>query len=283
LFSAGKAEKGVTMEQGEYTGWLKEILSIHFDPKKGSSYWLERARQLGIDPARDVHTLQDLKLLGPMDEESMKERPIEDFVPKCYRAEKARWVIGETGGTTGRPITTVYLDDEFYQAFVHPFERVALPGLPREKTGSGSAKRPHIIGKAAIACGERWDLPIRFQSISIPLGKRLAPESIGFKRYLDHVIEQAMQIIVTQDIKVLFTTPRVLKRLKDTMSRRIEKPFRGFILAGWNWKRIFSRPSLRPSPWLSSSQDMEIPFLVCVRSLRGTLLPPSIITPWDAV
>jgi hypothetical protein len=223
------------MEQEEYTGWLREILSLHFDSKKGSPYWLEKACQLGIDPVRDVHNLQDLKLLGPMDEEAMKERPIEDFVPRCFRDEKTRWVIGETGGTTGRPITTVYMDDEFYQAFVLPFERVAqYRNFPRGENWLWvGPSGPHIIGKAAIACSRVLGSPDPFSVDFDPRwAKRLAPESIGFKRYLDHVIEQAMQIIVTQDIKVLFTTPRVLRLLKDTMSYKDREAIQGIHFGG---------------------------------------------------
>jgi hypothetical protein len=223
------------MEQEEYSGWLKEILSIHFDPKKGSPYWLERACQLGIDPARDVHSLQDLKFFGPMEEEAMKERPIEDFVPRCYRAEKRRWVVGETGGTTGRPMTTVYMEDEFHLAFVHPFERVAqYRNFPRGENWLWvGPSGPHLIGKAAIACARALGSPDPFSVDFDPRwAKRLAPDSIGFKRYLDHVIEQAMQIIVTQDVKVLFTTPRVLRRLKDTMSKKDREAIRGIHFGG---------------------------------------------------
>jgi hypothetical protein len=202
--------------------WLASIVEIHFDPEGGSLYWLEKARQLGITPLEDIRTVKDLRFFGPMDEEGLKQRPIEDFVPRRYWPEKAKWVTGETGGTTGHPVTTVYLEDEFYRAFIYPFEVVAhYRKFPRGENWLWvGPSGPHIIGKAAIACAKAFDSPDPFSVDFDPRwAKKLAPNSMGFKRYFDHVLDQTSRILTTQKITVLFSTPKVLIELKKLMSK----------------------------------------------------------------
>jgi len=215
--------------------WLKDILNIHFDPEGGSVYWLEKADQMGFSPLQEIHTVEDLILLGPMDEEALRKRPIEDFVPRRYWAEKAKWVIGETGGTTGPPKRTVYLEEEFYQAFILPFEVVANDrNFPRDQNWLWvGPSGPHIVGKAAIACAKALGSPDPFTVDFDPRWvRRFLPDSIGFKRYLDHVIEQTIRIIATQEVRVLFITPKVLARLKEEMTSKHREAILGIHFAG---------------------------------------------------
>jgi phenylacetate-coenzyme A ligase PaaK-like adenylate-forming protein len=114
------------MNSRQSNRWLNHILGIHFDPDTGSPYWLDKANELGILPLKDIHSVSDLVLFGPMDGDALRTHPIEDFVPKRYWADRPRWVIGETGGTTGNPKTTVYNEAEFHKSFVSPFKRIAF-------------------------------------------------------------------------------------------------------------------------------------------------------------
>lgn len=223
------------MNKNEKDQWLESMLRIHFDPEQGSSYWLDRARKLGIAPFQDIRTVADLSLFGPMDEESLKRHPIEDFVPRRYGNDKPKWVIGETGGTAGRPVTTVYLEDEFYRAFVHPFDVVARHRkFPRGQNWLWiGPSGPHIIGKAAIACARALESPDPFSVDFDPRWvKRLAPNSIGFRRYFDHILEQVQRIVETQKISVLFSTPKVLIEIKKVMPQKYREAILGIHLGG---------------------------------------------------
>jgi thienamycin biosynthesis protein ThnN len=223
------------VKEEDYAGWLQEILKIHFDPNEGAPYWLERAHGLGIDPRRDVRAVRDLACMGPMDEEALKERPIEDFVPRRYRTEKSNWVIGETGGTMGRPVTTVFLDDEFQKAFIDPFEFAArVRNFPRGENWLWvGPSGPHIIGKAAVICARKLGSPDPFSVDFDPRWvKKLAPNSIGFRRYFDHVLDQALRILTTQGVKVLFSTPKVLMELKELMPGRQREAILGVHFGG---------------------------------------------------
>ena len=232
------------MDDGKLNRWLTHILGIHFDTHQGSPYWLERASELGIQPLGDIHSVADLVLFGPMDEGALANRPIEDFVPQRYWADRSGWVIGETSGTTGNPKTTVYLEDEFYQSFVRPFEIVAA----HRKFPVGEnwlwigPTGPHIIGKAARACAKALRSPDPFSVDFDPRWvKKFAPASIGFRRYLDHVIHQAMRIINTQNIRVLFSTPKVLIQLKDAMSPEARGAILGVHFGGMELERDLFR------------------------------------------
>jgi hypothetical protein len=223
------------MKEEEQNRWLESILRIHFDPEEGSLYWLERARQLGITPLEEIRTVRDLGLFGPMDEEALKQRPVEDFVPRRYWPEKSKWVTGETGGTTGHPVTTVYLEDEFYQAFIYPFELVArYRNFPRGQNWLWvGPSGPHIIGKAAVACAKALDSPDPFSVDFDPRwAKKLAPNSIGFRRYLDHVLEQTLRILSIQKVGVLFSTAKVLIELGELISKEHREAILGVHFGG---------------------------------------------------
>jgi hypothetical protein len=228
------------MKYGESNRWLNHILCIHFDPDKGSPYWLDKASELGISPLKDIHSVGDLVLFGPMDEGALATLPVEDFVPRRYWGDKSEWIIGETSGTTGNPKTTVYREEEFHQSFVYPFEVVAA----HRKFPVGEnwlwigPTGPHIIGKAARACARALGSPDPFSVDFDPRWvKKFAPDSIGFKRYLDHVVDQATRILHTQNIKVLFSTPKVLIRLKDAMSNDRREAILGVHFGGMELER----------------------------------------------
>jgi thienamycin biosynthesis protein ThnN len=228
------------MKQEASDRWLEDILKIHFDPEWGSVYWLEKAKQLGFSPLQEIHTLKDLVLLGPMEEDPLRKRPIEDFVPRRYWADKSKWVVGETGGITGLPKRTVFLEDEFYQAFIHPFVVVAgYRNFPRKQNWLWvGPSGPHIVGKAATVCAKALGSPEPFSVDFDPRWvRRFPPDSIGFKRYLDHIIEQTLRIITTQDVKVLFITPKVLARLKDEMTPKHREALTGIHFAGMELER----------------------------------------------
>jgi hypothetical protein len=215
--------------------WLRSIIRLHFDPEQGSRYWVEKACRLGMDPAHDITCVENLAAFGPMNIQDLGKRPMEDFVPRCFHPDKSAWVVGETGGTMGDPKPTVYLADEFQAAFVRPFvAAAAYRGFPRGLNWLWvGPSGPHIIGKAARACARALASPDPFAVDFDPRwAKKFPPESIAFKRYLDHVVEQAMRIIGSQNVGVLFSTPPVLIRLGEIMSTKQRDAIQGIHFGG---------------------------------------------------
>lgn len=213
---------------------LQRILKIHFHADRGTPYWLERQRELGIDVVEQIRTVEDLSLLGPMNERALAERPIEDFIPQAFQRGHD-YLLAETAGTLGRPKTAVHRVDEFETAFITPFltaaRRVGFPEgghwLFVGPTG------PHIIGRAARRCARALGAGDAFTVDFDPRwAKKLAAGSFAAQRYLSHIEEQALRVLEVQAVSVLFATPAVLTGLGEKAPERQRLAIRGIHLGG---------------------------------------------------
>lgn len=215
--------------------WLRHVLAIHFHPETGTPYWLERQRQLGLDVQRRVRSRRDLPLLGPMPVEDLTRRPLEEMVPRGLLERRHDWVVVETGGTLGAPVTTLYLKHELRRIFADPFTAVAeASGFPRgARWLFAGPTGPHVIGRAARenarALGSAEPFTLDFDP---RWAKRLAPGSMGRQRYLEHVCEQALRILRTQEIGVLFSTPVMLRALAEELDAERREAVRGVFYGG---------------------------------------------------
>ncbi|MGR3319156.1 MAG: hypothetical protein ACUZ8O_11845, partial [Candidatus Anammoxibacter sp.] len=215
--------------------WLRHVIAIHFDPDSGSEYWLNRERELGIDARKEIVSINKLNLLGPMIEEDLRKFPVEHFIPKRYLNDKQDFVVGETSGTTGKPKVTAYKTEEFIAAFVDYFEYIAKErGFP---TGGNwlwvGPSGPHIIGKAVGFVARSMNSMDPFSVDFDPRwAKKLNAGSFAAKRYLKHVIDQAFDILQTQAIDVIFTTPVVLKELAARMDESARMKIKGIHYGG---------------------------------------------------
>ncbi len=214
---------------------LRRVVGIHFDPDLGTPYWLDRQRSLGCDARRDIRSVDDLPILGEMTQTDLAERPLVDYIPRRFSDQMHRFIIGQTGGTTGPGVWTAYLENEFAEAFITPFEVAARHvGFPnREQWLFVGPSGPHIIGKVVRALANALGSADPF-TIDLDPGwaRRLAPGSFAHKRYLAHVTEQAMRIINAQNIGVLFTTPAVIESLAEEMAEHRRRAIRGIHLGG---------------------------------------------------
>jgi len=217
------------------TARLQHVIGLHFDPDGGSPYWIEKARQLDIDADRQIRCIEDLALLGPMDEAALSERPIEDFIPKSLMHKKTEFIFAETAGTIGRPKFAVHMAEEFQAAFVDPFVAAARRVDFPEKLNwlFVGPTGPHIIGKAAQSCARALGSPDVFGVDFDPRwAKKLAVGSFAIKRYLEHVEAQALRVLEVQEIGVIFSTPAVLESLANKISTEKCMHIKGVHLGG---------------------------------------------------
>jgi hypothetical protein len=228
---------------------LAAVLATHFDPRWGSRFWLERAAGLGFDPRRELRRVADLARLGPTPLEELATRPVEHFLPRRFHDVLHECVTSETGGTTGPPRRTLFLHEEFDAAFVTPFLRAAeLLGFPRRVhwlfVGPSG---PHVIGKAARACAAALQSLDPFSVDFDPRWARKLPaDSLARRRYLEHVLEQALAILASQEIGVLFATPPVLSALGERLAAERCAGITGIHLGGMAapagfWKELGER------------------------------------------
>jgi hypothetical protein len=223
-------------------GRLRRTVALHFDTKNGSPYWLEREQELGIDEIQQIRSIDDLAVLGPMQSDQLALRPVEDFIPKSILPLRKGFLYAETGGTLAEPKFAVHRRDEFKSAFVDPFVEAAR--MVRFPTGENwlfvGPTGPHVIGKAAVECAKALESPEPFCVDFDPRWAKKLPEgSYTSSRYLNHIESQALRVIETQRIGVIFSTPRVLESLATKIDSATRSHVYGLHLGGMSVSREF--------------------------------------------
>jgi hypothetical protein len=214
---------------------LRHLLSLHFHPEWGSTYWLDRQERLGWRVCDRVRTLDDLWLLGPTPPEDLRRHPVSALIPRGLHGQLSRFVVGETAGTSGGPCATAYRDDEFQTAFIDPFLRVAAAtGFPRGEPWLWvGPSGPHVIGKVVRELARQTGSMDPFSVDFDPRwAKRLAEGSLARQRYLDHVTDQALDVLRREEVGVLFITPPALSALAERLSDREREEIHGVHYGG---------------------------------------------------
>lgn len=211
---------------------LLRALHTHADPRWGSTYWREYLGRRGLKP-EDVAA--DPACVGLMDAEALRCRPVEDFIPARLLADRVRLVTSETSGMTGKPVVTVFTDAEFHEAFVEPFlRRAAETGFPlRSNWLWAGPSGPHAIGKAVReilrAAGGLDPFSVDFDPRWY---RRLPEDSVGRTRYMAHVEAQIMDVLDTQRVDVIFSTPPVIRRIAERLGEKRRAALRGIHYGG---------------------------------------------------
>ncbi len=212
--------------------WTRRVVRRHFDPVGGSAYWLRRAAGLGFDP-RDITRYAQLTEFGFFDLDELRDLDPVDLVPAAVPRPLAGRVW-ESGGTTGRPGRVFYT--EAMSAHHAAWRRFGLEvtGFEPGRTWLYACPSgPHIVGRGAYQIAELY----RSTVYAIDLDPRLIKRFIRDGRpaeanaYVDHVVEQVVEILETGRIDYLETTPALLQAL---INRRPEliTPLDGVGLGG---------------------------------------------------
>jgi phenylacetate-coenzyme A ligase PaaK-like adenylate-forming protein len=235
----------VSQAKEQLDAQVREIIAWHFDPEKGTPFWLEKAKQLGFDPRKEVKTFADLKKFGHFEDEWLRGGPVRRWVPKAYQ-NKPIYVF-ETGGTTGIPKSRVVVDD--FRIDYEMFSRT----LPDEYFPKGSnwlmlgPSGPRRLRLAVEhLCQHRGgvcfcvDLDPRWV---VKLIKKGWTEHL--KAYQEHVIDQALTVLSAgHDIKCMFTTPKLL----DALAGRLERD--GSSVADKGITGVFCGGTEMTSQWI---------------------------------
>ncbi len=98
----------------------QRVLGLHLDPGQGSPYWVRKSQELGLS-VNDLKTLDDLALFQVFDQKEAAKLSYREIVPAKVLREASHLILGETGGTLGSALTSVWQPDEFHCAFISPF------------------------------------------------------------------------------------------------------------------------------------------------------------------
>ena len=216
--------------------YLRAAIAWHFGEETGSAFWLRTARTLDFDPLTDITTFTDLRLFPNLLSE-LRTVPVEDLIPRGYGSPAPVPQIFESGGTTGAPKRTAQLPDWIAQVVQWQTEDFATGGfLPGQGFLCLMPSGPHGVGYFSRLVSER--LGSVFHSIDIDprwvkkVAARNAVTEVA--AYVDHVIEQAVFVLQTQNVANLHTTPPLLEAIArdDHVVDLVNAKIRYLLLSG---------------------------------------------------
>jgi phenylacetate-coenzyme A ligase PaaK-like adenylate-forming protein len=199
---------------------VREVMEWHFNPDTGTPFWLQKAKELGFDPRKDVKSYADLKKFGHFEDEWLRGGPVRRWVPKALQNRPI--YVFETGGTTGIPKSRVVIDDFRidYELFSQSLPDKYFPkGANWLMLGPSGPRRLRLA--VEHLCQYRGGI-----CFCVDLDPRWVVKLIKkgwmehLKAYQEHVIDQALTVLsANHEIKCLFTTPKLL----DALAGRLEK------------------------------------------------------------
>ncbi len=199
----------------------REIVEWHFNPGTGCPFWLDFAAKAGWDPRKEIKCFEDLKRFPPFQDEWLRGGPVRKWAPKGL-AGKPMFIF-ETGGTTGIPKSRLAFEDfrTDYEMFSDTLpERYFPRGANWLMLGPSGPRRlrlavEHLCQHRGGICfcvdlDPRWVVKLIRQGLMEQM-----------ELYKSHVIEQAVTLLgAGHEIKCLFTTPKLLEALAETLESR---------------------------------------------------------------
>ena len=212
-------EQKIKQAREKLDAHVREIVGWHFDPEKGTPFWLEYAKKLKFDPRKEIQSYADLKLLSHFQDEWLRGGPVRRWVPKALAREPVS--IFETGGSTGVPKSRINIRDyqtdyELYSATLS--DKTFPPGSDWLMLGPSGPRRlrlsiEHLANYRGGICF-MVDLDPRWVNKLIKQGKHQE-----LQEYKNHVIEQGLIILKAhENIRCIFTTPKLLEALCEKIS-----------------------------------------------------------------
>jgi phenylacetate-coenzyme A ligase PaaK-like adenylate-forming protein len=239
-FSLLDVPRSVPIEDPE--AYLAAAMRWHFGEDTGSAFWLRTAQTLDFDPLTDIKTFADLRLFPNLVNE-LRSVPVEDLIPRGYASQRSQGPqaplpqIFESGGTTGAPKRTVQMPDWIAQVVQWQTEDFATGGfVPGRGFLCLMPSGPHGVGYFSRLVSERLGAVFHPIDIDPRWVKKLAARNAATEvaAYIDHVIEQAVSVLQTQNVANLHTTPPLLEAIarNDRVVDLVNDKIRYLLLSG---------------------------------------------------
>jgi len=210
---------------------VRETIAWHFSKDTGTPLWLEWASQADWDPLAEVQGFEDLMRFPNFDENWLRDTPLDRWIPAAYKGRP--FTVFETGGTTGLPKQRIGWEDYKidYEAFSDTLDDDAFPrGSYWLMVGPTGPRRlrlsiEHLANHRGSSCFF-VDLDPRWVKKLIRGG-----QADQARAYMEHVAEQAVQLLKSRPISVLFTTPKLLEAISEHISL-VEHGIKGVLCGG---------------------------------------------------
>lgn len=195
--------------------FVQAAMRWHFSSETGSPFWLARARTLDFDPLTEVRSMDDLRHFPNVAPE-LRSVSVRDLLPQAYGARPNLARVFESGGTTGDAKRVVVTQD-WLRILVEAVEKnLDAHGVPRNAIWLGTIPTgPHLVGelfrRTASSHGDLGllvDLDPRWVRKLITSGRVQEADD-----YAEHLVDQTENLLRTQPVGVLVTTPPLLERM----------------------------------------------------------------------
>ena len=198
---------------------VREMVAWHFSPETGCPFWLDYAQKLSFDPREKVRSYGDLKYLGHFEDEWLRGGPVRRWVPKGLSGQPL--YVFETGGSTGLPKSRVNIRDyqTDYEMFSETLSDETFPkGSDWLMLGPTGPRRLRLaiehLAQHRGGISFHVDLDPRWVNKMVRAGNLQ-----GLQDYKEHVTDQGLKILRGHDdVKCLFTTPKLLEALCEKIS-----------------------------------------------------------------
>jgi hypothetical protein len=195
--------------------FIQAAMEWHFSPDTGSPYWLERRKTLEFDPVADIKSHVDLALFPNIVDE-LRTVAAGDLIPRGYGQSPDVIGVFESGGTTGTPKRIVCTRDWMDRLVAWSNAGLDAHNFPRGVNWLGIIPTgPHIVGELFRRSASTYgDL-----GFSVDLDPRWVKKLLAEGRYDEtdayagHLIDQAEDVLRSQEIGVMTITPALLERL----------------------------------------------------------------------
>lgn len=215
---------------------VRGTMTWHFSPDTGSPYWTGRLGELDFDPISDIKTFDDLRLFADVSVD-WSRISADQLIPVGCRADRERFGVYESGGTTGPPKRIVDACSRRRNVEWHS-TLLDQQGFP---SGFGNwlhvgPTGPHIMAKNVTHLAALRGFLCHY----VDLDPRWVRKCITngwqdlFRRYIDHLIDQVRDVLTTQDIEVMSCTPPILENLatRPDVYDLIRDKIRGILWGG---------------------------------------------------
>jgi phenylacetate-coenzyme A ligase PaaK-like adenylate-forming protein len=216
---------------------VRATMDWHFAPQTGSPFWLRRARTLDFDPRRDVKTAVDLRLFPDVSDE-LRSVPAAELIPNGCRQGAWAFQVFESGGTTGEPKRIIEMSSR-RRGVEWVSQVLAQHGFPGEGAGHWlhiGPSGPHAVGRSVGLLAQLRrslcyyiDFDPRWVKRCIRKGR---PDDVS--AYIDHIVDQALEVLGSQPVSVIFATPPVLEAICANQRARdlLRSRAKGLIWSG---------------------------------------------------
>jgi hypothetical protein len=214
---------------------VQATMAWHFSPATGSPYWTARMPDLGFHPLTDVRTADDLALFEGV-RVDWAAIPASQLVPRGYSPDTVFGVF-ESGGTTGPPKRIVDATSRrrnvAWQSGI-----LDSQGFPRDGGGwlHVGPTGPHVMARNITNLAAIRGFLCHFVDMDPRWAKRCKAEGRHdeFDRYVNHILDQVRDVLISQDIRAISCTPPILVAMatRPDVYEPLRAAVRGIIWGG---------------------------------------------------